>query len=143
REYGASDVASVAVLHGGPRAPGSVASLARLLSDRFHVLEPSPRRSGTVALTVTQHVGDLAHVLPGWLPIVGWSWGAMLALSFAVDHPDLVQALALVGCGTYDPAARGTFTSAKRSNRGPGSRRSQAGGRRAGRAEQGGRSGEA
>ena len=112
REYGAHSAPCVAVLHGGPGAPGSVASLARLLSDRFHVLEPLQRRSGAVPLTVAQHVHDLAHVLPGPMPIVGSSWGAMLALSFAVDHPDLVQSVVLIGCGTYDPSARATFASA-------------------------------
>ena len=112
REYGAQSAACVAVLHGGPGAPGSVASLARQLSDSFHVLEPLQRRSGAVPLTVAQHVDDLARVLPGRMPIIGWSWGAMLAMSFAVDHPDLVQSLVLVGCGTYDPSARATYASA-------------------------------
>jgi len=65
-----------------------------------------------VPLTVAQHVDDLARVLPGRMPIVGWSWGAMLGLSLAVDHPDLVESLVLIGCGTYDPSARATFASA-------------------------------
>jgi hypothetical protein len=30
----------VAVLHGGPGAPGSIAPAARGLADSFHVLEP-------------------------------------------------------------------------------------------------------
>jgi len=38
--------------------------------------------------------------------LVGWSWGAMLGLSFAAAHPDRVAALALVGCGTYDETTR-------------------------------------
>src|SRR5262245_9578129 len=76
------------------------------------MLEPLQRRSGAVPLTVAQHVDDLARVLPCRMPIVGWSWGAMLALSFAVDHPDLVQSLVLIGCGTYDPSARAMFASA-------------------------------
>jgi pimeloyl-ACP methyl ester carboxylesterase len=112
REYGERSGRCVAVLHGGPGAPGSVASLARQLSDRFHVLEPLQRGSGAVPLTVAQHVDDLARVLPGRMPIVGWSWGAMLGLSFAVDHPDFVQSLVLIGCGTYDRSARATFASA-------------------------------
>jgi pimeloyl-ACP methyl ester carboxylesterase len=36
----------------------------------------------------------------------------MLALSFAVDHPDLVESLVLIGCGTYDPSARATYAAA-------------------------------
>jgi pimeloyl-ACP methyl ester carboxylesterase len=112
REYGERSAPSVAVLHGGPGARGSVASLARQLSDRFNVLEPLQRRSGAMPLTVAQHVDDLARVLPGRMPIIGWSWGAMLALSFSVEHPHLVQSLVLIGCGTYDPSARATLASA-------------------------------
>jgi pimeloyl-ACP methyl ester carboxylesterase len=125
REYGAHSAACVAVLHGGPGAPGSVASLARQVSEGFHVLEPLQRRSGAMPLTVAQHVDDLAQVLPGRMPIIGCSWGAMLALSFAVDHPDLVQSLVLIGCGTYDPSVRATYASAM-------SRRLGADGRRVG-----------
>jgi pimeloyl-ACP methyl ester carboxylesterase len=33
----------------------------------------------------------------------------MLALAYAAAHPGLVTALALVGCGTFDPAARDRF----------------------------------
>lgn len=96
----------VGVLHGGPGAIGSAAGLARALASEFRVLEPLQRRSGTVPLTVATHVSDLARVAPRRMLWVGHSWGAMLALSFAAAHPELVQALVLVGCGTYDDAAR-------------------------------------
>lgn len=99
----------VAVLHGGPGAPGSAASLARGLADRFTVLEPLQRRSGGPALTVVGHVADLDAVLPDGAALVGHSWGAMLALSFAAAHPGWARSLALVGCGTYDPATRESF----------------------------------
>src|SRR5437870_7425856 len=99
----------VVVLHGGPGAPGSAAGLARLLGSRFRVLEPLQRRSGAVPLTVARHVADLAEVAPEGAAIVGWSWGAMLALSFAAAHPDRVQSIALVACGTYDEALRALF----------------------------------
>ena len=99
----------VTVLHGGPGAPGSMASLARDLAAGFTVLEPLQRRSGGAPLTVARHVEDLAAVLPGGAALVGWSWGAMLALSFAAAHPGRVRSLALVGCGTYDEASRGAY----------------------------------
>ena len=99
----------VVLLHGGPGAPGSVADLATALADEFRVMEPLQRRSGTVPLTVAQHVADLAAVAPATTTLVGWSWGAMLALSFAARHPRRVRALALVGCGTYDELSRATF----------------------------------
>jgi pimeloyl-ACP methyl ester carboxylesterase len=106
RVYGSSGP-RVVILHGGPGAPGSVASLARCLSDEFRVFEPLQRRSGRMPLSVERHVEDLAAVMPGPAAIVGWSWGAMLALSFAARYPTLVQSLALVACGTYDEASRG------------------------------------
>src|SRR5439155_20380358 len=97
------------VLHGGPGAPGSAAGLARLLGSRFRVLEPLQRRSGAVPLTVARHVADLADVAPEGAAIVGWSWGAMLALSYAAAHPGRVQSLALVSCGTYDEGSRALY----------------------------------
>jgi len=105
REYGLGRP-SVVVLHGGPGAPGSAEGLARGLSKSFHVIEPIQRRSGGPILTVNQHINDLADVCPAQSVIVGWSWGAMLALSFAALHPERVLALVLVGCGTYDSSSR-------------------------------------
>jgi pimeloyl-ACP methyl ester carboxylesterase len=100
------------VLHGGPGAPGSAAGLARALSARFRVLEPLQRRGGEVPLTVARHVQDLADVAPPRAALVGWSWGAMLALSYAAAHPERADRLALVSCGTYDEASRAAFRTA-------------------------------
>jgi len=108
RRYGAAGPI-VAVLHGGPGAPGEVGPLARALAGRFRVYEPLQRRSGGPSSTVASHVADLAEVLPPGAALVGWSWGAMLALSFAAAHPGRVRALALVGCGTYDETARASY----------------------------------
>jgi pimeloyl-ACP methyl ester carboxylesterase len=96
----------VAVLHGGPGAPGSVGSLAAALADSFRVLEPLQRRRDDLPLTVARHVADLDDVLEEPVALVGWSFGAMLALSFAARHLDLVRSIALVGCGTYDTESR-------------------------------------
>ena len=105
RRYGSSGPDLVA-LHGGPGAPGSVAALALELSTQFSVQEPLQRRAGTVPLTVAQHVADLAAVAPARAILVGWSWGAMLGLSYAARHPERVSRLVLIGCGTYDEACR-------------------------------------
>lgn len=105
RTYGVGHQ-SIVVLHGGPGAPGSAVGLARGLSKDFHVIEPLQRRSGGPPLTVKQHVEDLAEVCPEKSVIVGWSWGAMLALSFAARHPEKGVAFILVGCGTYDEKTR-------------------------------------
>lgn len=101
----------VIVLHGGPAAVGSVAPIARGLADSFRAIEPWQRGSGEEPLTVDRHVQDLFELIgvcdEGKRPaLVGWSWGAMLALAFAAAHPEYAGPIALVGCGTFDKAAR-------------------------------------
>lgn len=107
--------ATVVVLHGGPGAPGSAAPVAHALSHDFGVLEPLQRWSGEAPLTVARHIEDLQGVIEhhcGGPPhFVGHSWGAMLALAHAAEHPRAVRSLALIGCGTFDPVARGRLRS--------------------------------
>ncbi len=115
REYGALGP-TVILLHGGPGAPGYLAPLARVLSDAFRVLEPMQRRSGGPPLTVARHVEDLRGLVASTCTtaplLVGHSWGAMLALAFGAAHPGIAAAFVLVGCGTFDPAARARFEAA-------------------------------
>ncbi len=99
------------VLHGGPGAPGHMAPVARGLADSFRVVEPFQRRSGGQPLAVARHVADLHGLLESRCgearpALVGSSWGAMLALAYAAAHPDRAGPLVLIGCGTFDPAAR-------------------------------------
>ncbi len=101
----------ILVLHGGPAAVGSAAPIARGLAGDFRVLEPWQRGSGDEPLTVARHVADLAGLAAsgaagGRPALVGESWGAMLALAYAAEHPDQAGPLVLVGCGTFDPEAR-------------------------------------
>jgi len=102
----------VLVLHGGPGAPGSAAGLARGLARLGYLVdEPLQRASGGEPLTVARHVEDLREVVDASCAarpatLVGWSWGAMLALCFAAAHPSRAGLLVLVGCGTWDEEAR-------------------------------------
>ena len=110
RTYGTSGP-MVIVLHGGPAAVGEAAPIARGLGDSFRVLEPWQRGSGTEPLSVARHVADLHEVVKTRCDearpaLVGHSWGAMLALAYAAEHPDSAGALVLIGCGTFDPVAR-------------------------------------
>lgn len=105
RNYGTGP-RTVVLLHGGPGAPGYMAPLARSLATDFRVLEPLQRRANGLRLSVARHVQDLAEVAPGDALLLGSSWGAMLALSYAASHPDRVRGLVLVGCGTYDEDSR-------------------------------------
>lgn len=113
REYG-SGTRWVIVLHGGPAAAGEVAPLARELGTAFHVLEPFQRGSSDQPLTVATHVQDLDQLIrercgPERPVLVGHSWGAMLALAYAAEHPATPAGLALIGCGTFSSAARAEF----------------------------------
>jgi len=101
----------VLVLHGGPAAVGDVAPVAKGISGSFHAVEPWQSGSGGVPLTVARHIADLHELATGLsgdspLAIVGHSWGAMLALCYAAEHPSKAGPIVLVGCGTFDQAAR-------------------------------------
>ncbi len=112
---------TVAVLHGGPGAPGSVAALARELAADRGVLEPFQTRA-----TIAGQVAELHDVLAAHaqtpVALVGWSWGAFLAYIFAAHHPALVRRLVLVSSGPFEadyaaqimPARRGRLTPAER-----------------------------
>jgi len=90
---------------------GYMAPVARRLADAYRVLEPLQRVSGAEPLTVARHVEDLHELVEArcWNirpALVGHSWGAMLALAYAAAHPGGAAALVLIGCGTFDRAAR-------------------------------------
>lgn len=100
--------------HGGPAAAGHMAPVARGFADAFRVLEPWQRTRAEGGLRVAHHVADLQALLEercGDEPVavLGSSWGAMLALAWAAAHPEPRRPLVLVGCGTFDPAARAVF----------------------------------
>jgi pimeloyl-ACP methyl ester carboxylesterase len=110
RSYGTSGPV-ILVLHGGPAAAGEAAPLARGLAGSFRVLEPWQRGSGDEPLSVSRHVADLHELVTTLVvdsrpALVGESWGAMLALAYAAEHPNHTGPLVLVGCGAFDQAAR-------------------------------------
>ncbi|MBI4286081.1 MAG: alpha/beta hydrolase [Chloroflexi bacterium] len=91
----------IAVLHGGPGAPGEMAPVARELAAIGGVLEPLQ-----TAQSIEGQVAELHTVLAesGNPPVtlIGWSWGAMLGFIFAAQHPSLVSKLILVSSGVYE-----------------------------------------
>jgi len=92
---------NVAVIHGGPGAPGEMAPVARELSVVRSVLEPLQ-----TATSLKGQVQELQTVLKenGDLPVtlIGWSWGAMLSFIFAAQYPSFVMKLILIGSGAYE-----------------------------------------
>lgn len=111
---------TVVVLHGGPGASHDylrpqfdrLATGRRLLfyDQRGGGQSSVPRET---PLDWRAHVADLAAVVRehGAQPaaIAGFSWGGLLALLFALEHPDLVDRLALVGPAPMYPEARQAY----------------------------------
>ena len=113
RRYGDSGPL-VLVLHGGPAAVGDAAPVAKGLSESFRAVEPWQSGSGGSSVTVARHIADLHELavdLGGDSPvaIVGHSWGAMLALCYAAEHPSNAGPIVLVGCGAFDQSSRSTM----------------------------------
>jgi pimeloyl-ACP methyl ester carboxylesterase len=100
RTYGTAPF-TLAVIHGGPGAPGQVAPVARELACERGVLEPLQ-----TATSLEGQLEELRAVLEANadLPItlVGHSWGAILGFIFSARHPDFVNKLILVGSAPYE-----------------------------------------
>ena len=100
RKYGDKPF-RVAVIHGGPGAPGEMAPVARELSFVAGVLEPLQTAS-----SLEGQVHELKTVLENnaALPInlIGFSWGATLSFIFAARYPSIMRKLILIGSPPYE-----------------------------------------
>lgn len=101
RVYGQAPF-SVAIVHGGPGAPGEVAPVAReLASTGWGILEPLQ-----TATSLEGQVEELKAVLERCadLPItlVGFSWGAWLSFTVAARYPALAKKLIVVSSGPFE-----------------------------------------
>jgi len=90
---------------------GDVAPVAEGISGSFRAVEPWQRGSSDLPLNVARHIADLHELATDLggdsrVAIVGHSWGAMLALCYAAEHPDTAGPIVLVGCGTFDQDCR-------------------------------------
>jgi proline iminopeptidase len=111
---------SVVVLHGGPGAQHDylLPGFDRLAEGRTLIYydqrggggSPVPRE---VPVGWREQVADLEALRGLWelerLPLAGYSWGGLLALLYALEHPDRVERLALVSCAPVWRGARAEF----------------------------------
>lgn len=108
RKWGAGPY-TIAVIHGGPGAPGEVAPVARELSAVRPVLEPLQTET-----TLDGQVQELRSVLieQGKVPVtlVGFSWGAYLSWLLAARYPALVKKLILIGCPPFEEEYAASIT---------------------------------
>lgn len=100
RKYG-NEPFNVAVIHGGPGAPGGMVAMAKEISQKCGVLEPFQSVS-----SINGQLLELKNILENNadfpLTLIGHSWGAWLSYIFAAKYPELVKKLILVGSGSYE-----------------------------------------
>ena len=100
RKYGTSPY-DVAVIHGGPGAPGEMAPVAQELSSLKGVLEPLQTVDSLEGqLQELKEVIESNANLP--VTLIGFSWGAMLSFIFTARNPEFVKKQILVGSGVYE-----------------------------------------
>jgi pimeloyl-ACP methyl ester carboxylesterase len=91
----------IAVVHGGPGAPGSMAPVARELSKTMGVLEPLQTKD-----SLEGQIEELREVLEQYtyLPtvLIGHSWGAWLVYLVTAHYPSLTKKLIMVGSGPFE-----------------------------------------
>ena len=91
----------VAVIHGGPGAPGEMAPVARELSSLCGILEPLQTKT-----TIQGQLEELHGIVRenGSLPLtlIGHSWGAMLSYLFTAQYPATVKKLILISSGVFE-----------------------------------------
>ncbi|CAG7599852.1 Proline iminopeptidase [Paenibacillus solanacearum] len=101
----------VVLLHGGPGAYDYLAPVAGLLSDRYLVIRYDQRGSWRSEkkgpYDIATFIEDLEQLrihlgLERWI-VGGHSWGASLALAYAVQHPARVMALIYISGTGIDP----------------------------------------
>jgi pimeloyl-ACP methyl ester carboxylesterase len=100
RKYGRPPF-NVAVIHGGPGAPGEVAPIARELCKLAGILEPLQ-----TAKSIEGQIEELKLILEKHaiqpLTLIGFSWGAWLSFIFACRYNSYVAKLIMVGSGPFE-----------------------------------------
>ncbi len=91
----------IAVLHGGPGAPGYMAAVARELSDIVGVIEPLQTENSLMA-QIEELEKQLANHADPPVILIGSSWGAVLALFTAARKEIKIDKLILIGSAVFD-----------------------------------------
>ncbi|MBN1800393.1 MAG: alpha/beta hydrolase [Candidatus Lokiarchaeota archaeon] len=91
----------VALLHGGPGAPGYMGPFAQELSKFCGVLEPFQTKK-----SIKGQVRELKKVIKKYgkppLTLIGHSWGAFLGYILSAQYPALVKKLILIGSPPFE-----------------------------------------
>ena len=91
----------IAVIHGGPGAPGYMAPVASELSVNFGILEPMQTEDSIKGQTDELYNLLNEHAQTPFT-LAGHSWGGFLGLIFASQHPELVSRIILISSGPFE-----------------------------------------
>ncbi len=94
------------LIHGGPGAQGTLHGLSASIPQHLQPREILQSYASQKPLSVQVHIDDMVQIITEPANILGHSWGAMLTLSFASQHPEKCRQIILVGCGTYSSISR-------------------------------------
>ena len=100
RKYGKPPY-KIAVLHGGPGAPGYMAPLARELSLKIGTIEPLQTKDSLNGQILELENQLALHADPPVI-MIGSSWGAVLALFVAARREIKIEKLILIGSAVFD-----------------------------------------
>ncbi len=98
--YGEGAIAA-ALIHGGPGAAGEMAAVGNALRDCFAVIEPH-QTANTIAGLIQELATQIRENSRPPITLVGFSWGALLAVLTCHDYPSLVNRMVLIGCPPLD-----------------------------------------
>jgi len=92
----------IGLVHGGPGAAGEMRPVALELSQEFGVLELL-QSAPSVKGQIRELHDQLTTAADNPVILVGYSWGAWLALLYAGEHSDTAHKLVLVGTSPFTP----------------------------------------
>jgi proline iminopeptidase len=118
---------AIAFLHGGPGMWDYLAPVGAMFVDRHTAIgydqRGCARSEGGGPFDVATAVSDLDAVRDAWgidrWTLFGHSWGASLALAYAVAHPERTRGLVYVSGTGVDPAWHDEYRANRRARLGP------------------------
>ena len=108
RKYG-KEPYSIVTIHGGPGAPGGMAYLANIISEKHGVLEPFQTANSIKGQVQELYSVIKDHCLNLPVRLIGHSWGAWLAYIFTENFPGIVNKLILIGAGAFEEKYNADF----------------------------------
>jgi pimeloyl-ACP methyl ester carboxylesterase len=93
---------TIALVHGGPGAPGSLKPLAENISRYYGVIEilQSKEEIDDLLLDMLIVINELDCRK---IAVIGHSWGAWLSVLFAARCPEYIKKIILIGSGSFKP----------------------------------------